>query len=177
MRQQLTSLGLCALLVYATMGLKCDKATTLSWSKEVVSALRECEPLLVQAGLPAAQIDTAISWGDKLVTALENPSTGTGDPKQIAASLISAFEQVVLQTNLITDANRKTLILAILGIANIALHHIADNITPAQGMAAGPVVGRFKASKVWRCRDAKSGRYEKMAYCKANPTITVVETR
>lgn len=178
MRRQIVSLALVGCLVYISMGFACSKATTLSWTKEVVSALSEAKPLLESIGLPGDKIATAISWGNKLVETLENPNSG-GDVKQIAASLINAVEEVVSQTGVIPDGPRKTLILAFLGIANIALHHIADNVTEtaAGRVAAGPVVLKFKTKAVWKCRDAKSGQYKKMEFCKANPDISVVETK
>lgn len=173
--RRLTSIGLSLVLLYTTYGFACSKASTLTWAQEAVSALHEAGPLLQSVGVPLDKLNVAISAGDRLVAALQDPAAG--DPKQLAGLLIHAFEDVVAQTNIIGDANRKTLILAILGIANIALHHIADSIPPAAHTAAGPVVLRFKAQPVWKCRDARSGHYQRMAYCKAHPDTSVVETR
>jgi hypothetical protein len=176
LRRQLVALLLIANIAYWGSGFACSKASTLSWSREVVSALREAGPLLQSLGVPLDKLNVAISAGDSLVAALENPSSNT-DTKALASNLIHAFEEVVAQTDVIGDANRKTLILAILGIADIALHHIVDSIPPTNAVAASPAVLKFKASKVWQCRDAKTGKYQKMSFCKDHPDISVVETR
>lgn len=175
MRKQIISLALMGCLVYISAGFACSKATTLSFTKDAVSFLQEAEPLLVQVGLPDGKIKTAIEYGTKLITALETNST---DTKPLAEKLVAAFEEVVTQTNLIQDQKKKTLILAILGLTNIALHHVLDNITstPTGAQGAGPALMKFKAKPVWKCRNAQSGRYEKMEFCKAHPDVTVVET-
>lgn len=171
-------IALTLVCVLTLSSVACFGTSTKKWAGIVVSSLREAQPLLVSVGLPADKINTAIEWGDKLVVALNNPDNTTSDPKKIAENLINAFEQVVLQTDIIQDQQKKTLILAILGIANIALHNIVDDVTsnPSARKAAGPVVLKFKQKTVWRCRNAKSGKWEKMEFCKANPATSVVET-
>lgn len=180
MRRQIVSVSLMFCLLYLSLGAgPCSKPNMLFWARESVSFLREAQPLLQSVGIPGDKIATAITWGDKLVVALEKPDTGTGDPKQIAQSLIKAFEEVILQTNIIPDGPKKTLILAILGLANIALRHIANQVTSttAGRVAAGPEIIKFKNKPEWKCRNAKNGRWEKMEFCKKNPDISVVETR
>lgn len=176
-KKQIISLTLVAVLTYMSMGFACSKASTLSWAKESVLYLQEAEPLLVELGLPADKIELAISYDNKLISALEDPNSGNGDPKQLAESLITAVEAVVQQTNVITNQHKKVVILAILGLVNIALHHIADNVTstPTGAFAAGPAVLKFKARPVWKCRSAQTGHYEKMEFCKAHPDVSVVE--
>jgi hypothetical protein len=176
MRRQILSLTLICCMAYFGYGFACSKASTLSWSKEGVSALQEAQPLLVAAGLPADKITTAIEWGNKLVAKLEDPSSTPADPASLARGVITAFQDVVAQTNLIKDQQKKVVVLAILGIANIALHHIADAVlTPTSGVALDPVVGKFKAAKPWRCRSSQTGKFEKMSFCKNNPAVSVVE--
>lgn len=179
MRRQLISLGLVAVLTYVSMGLACDRASNLRLARIVVGSLRDAQPLLVTLGLPDDKITLAVTWGDKLVVALANPDSTPTDKREIVARLIDAFEQVVLQTNVITDPHKKTLILAILGIAQIALNQIANNVEDAAKSAklsANQTIGRFAAKRQWRCRDAVSGKFKKMEYCKANPATSVVET-
>lgn len=179
MRRQIVSLALTMTLVYFGYGFACSKASMASAARDVVSALTDIQPILQQAGLPTDKVAQAITLGNKLVTYLEGGTTTNPDVIATISGLISAFNQLAAQTDLITNQHIKTLVIVSLGIANVALHYISNHVErQASGrLGASHTIAIFNKQKVWACRNAQTGRYEKMSFCKAHPDVTTVETR
>jgi hypothetical protein len=175
--RRLTAIGLAMALIYTTYGFACSRQSMLGAARDVVSALNDISPLLQQAGVSTAKLTQAISIANQLVTSFENNQDA--DTVALTSSLITAFNALAAESELITNQHTRTLVIVSLGIANVALHYIANHVerTASGRLGANHVIPRFNKQKVWACRDAQSGQYRKMSYCRAHPDVTVVETR
>lgn len=158
----------------------CPKKDNLVfWGEQVVGAATDAIPILTAAGVSTVKAEQFRDYGNKLVLAIKaNDGTALG----YAASCIDLLEQVANDAKLITDPARRTTVLVILAVAEVALHHIANALPAPQAgrMSAGrsaTTIQNFKAKKAWRCRSSQTGRYAKMDYCRAHPDVTTVETQ
>jgi len=170
----------------------------IRYSREAVSALRDVVPILRANNISTAKFETGINIGDRLVTAFENNQNA--DALDLTAELMTTFEQVVVEVDLIKDNKVKTIVLVGLAVGHVALRHLAGLIekavvsveasrisvpgitsfqsSTAQSKAeeAKAKIKAFKKKKQWRCKNALTGRFEKMEFCKANPATSYVVT-
>lgn len=169
------------LICLSLIATACDKNKIVSNGERVVRVASQILPILKANGIntqKAEQFKEYASLGLAAIKADDGTALGH------IASTIDVLESLAADVRLIPDQGKRTAILAILAIANEALHIIADELPEATvGRTRNPsrtindlaTVGEFKAKPKWRCRDAK-GRFAKMEVCKANPATTTVET-
>jgi carboxylesterase type B len=140
-------------------------------------------PLMAAAGINITHVQQAAEIGDRLVQALTAKDNPTAI--QLTSQLISAFEAVVREVNVIHDQKARTLIMVALAVANVALHHIADVLDEESAKVPAAMRGRvaaeteliadFKRKRAWRCRSAVTGKFMVMDFCQKNPATSVVE--
>lgn len=160
-----------------------------SWATEAVAIAREIVPLFESAGHSSPFVTQAITAGDLLVTALNEHRDG--DALEQAAAFIDATDGIVRDVLKIQDPGKRTLILATLAGARIALRHISEQLKEVEEsgvvVSDGPrrstrpnaalaKVRAFRTSKNFRCRSSQTGRFQSMSYCKAHPDVSQVET-
>lgn len=171
------------IIVMSVYQLACPRTRLVVYGRTTADALRETSMILRSAQLSTVRVDQAAEIADRLVAAL----TAKDNPTAIEQTtlLITAFQGIVIEVNLIRHPATRTMVLVALAVANVALHHIAEALAvegakipaAARGRVVGTqVVEEFMRRPKWRCRSAKSGRFEKMSFCKANPDLSVVET-
>lgn len=144
-------------------------------------------PIAKSQGYDTSKYEIALKVGNQLLPALENNSP---DMIERVSGFIEAFENVANDVELIPNPVTRTIILATLAAGNSALHSLADMLkkneaiamrprargaTPSSNDAAIRSIVAFSGKKIWRCRDAKSGRFLEMSVCKERPDSTVVE--
>ncbi len=201
-RSRLMSVLLIAALLLTMSGCFGEKAPTrdafIRYSRETVAGMRDVVPILRANNISTTKLETGIDVGDRLVTAFEN--NNSADALALTAELISAFEEAQLDFELISDGRVRTAVLIGLAVANIALRRLADlvdegiaalkayrislpGVTAFQDSAvkskaeeAKAKIREFRKKKQWRCKNAKTGRFEKMEFCKANPEQSYVVT-
>lgn len=131
-------------------GFACSKNQLLGYANDVLSSFKDAQPYISQL-LPnqVALFTKLIASAGDLVTAITN-SDKTG-ALAILSDITPSFGQIA------TALGGSPTVLAILGIADIALHFIANNIS---GIVAKPgtrissqlaTVNSFKAQRVWGC--------------------------
>ncbi len=180
-------LGLVLLVAMVLSQTACPQGQKLApYAEDFVESLSLSLPLLAPYPEIAQKAATTVNIGRQLVTALK--SENGGDAGNIVESLISHFDQIVMEVNTLpVSQERKNQILLGLVGARIALGIIARNITKEVVAAAGPQPKRstavrisriqeFSKRKNWRCRSSQSGRFAPMSFCKAHPDVSVVET-
>lgn len=146
-------------------------------------------PLVASGQLPADLPDRLDQFHDitgKLADAFRNQ---TGNAIELTATAIRLVETFINDDAVkIQDPGTRTLVLAILAGADIALGEISDSISGgaanhpaiARGIVAAhpedsATVASFAKKPRLRCRDSKTGRFAKMEICEANPDTTTVE--
>jgi hypothetical protein len=108
---------------------------------------------------------------------------GNGDASDVGAELITHFENLIVDSERITNPLTRTLVLVALGEVNYQIQRLLERIDITERMAAMPgarqtAVARFtQRRKTWRCRNSQTGRFEKMEFCKKHPDVSQVETR
>jgi hypothetical protein len=163
-----------------------------SWATEAVGIAREIVPIFESAGYSSHYVGEAIGAGDLLVTALN--AHKDADALEQAAAMIDATNGIISDVINIQDQTKRTLILATLAGARIALRHISEKLKDVEdsgavvaggggmkgarrgGNTALAKVRAFRTSKNFRCRSSQSGRWVEMSYCKAHPDVSQVET-
>lgn len=165
------------LLTLALLNTACPKKENLIfWGEQVTDAASDVIIILKANGRDTTKAERFRDYGVKLVAAIKaNNGTALG----YAASAIEILDQVAIEVQQMPDTNTKKIALAILGIANIALHRLVSSLPESAGQSnsrEAEALERFRAKKRWRCRDSVNGRYAKMEYCRANPATTTVET-
>lgn len=190
MRRAVIAIGLAmVLLVTIATQTACEKGTLVANAKRVSTALKEAAPILTINGVSTARLTETIATTDALIAQLEGGGTNPATTLETVSTLISQFNALVAQDVVrITNPATRTIVLVGLAVGNIALRNIADALAeevaklPATGgMSAGmdhnaAVIRTFRAKPKWRCRNASSGRFAKMDYCKQFPANSVVET-
>lgn len=149
----------------------------------IVSVTTEVLPIFASAGVNVAKVQKAVDIANKLVTALEQ--NNSSDAVKLTAALIPVFQEIVSDASLIQNPRTRTLVLATLAAAQIALRYISQKIqtkatdvgmAPAMGASRdGSVISEFAKKEKWRCRSSVTGKFEKMEVCKAHPDTTTVE--
>ncbi len=143
MKRLLQPRALIALALALTMlTAACAPATFVDTTDEVVTALGEAQPIIRSLGTGgvikpelAQQIDKrieqAIKTGTNLRTAFENKDYISAS--DLLATLIKETERIASEdATLIPDVTKRTVFLAALAGANIALHRLARNIDKVQ---------------------------------------------
>lgn len=170
----------------------------LRYSRETVNALRDVVPVLRANQISVAALESGIGIGDRLVRAFESNQNAAA--LLLTAELITVFEASQAEFESLNDGLVKTAILVAMAFANAALRRLADvveetvvaidargvkvpGVSSFQNSAAKSKAERakekikaFKKKKQWRCKNARTGRFEKMEFCKANPDISYVVT-
>lgn len=170
----------------------------IRYSRETVSLLRDVVPILNANHISTITIEKSINVGDRLVTAFEN--NDNANALLLTADLITAFEAAEGEYLLLKDGSAKTLILVGTALAKVALRHLAnlvdDTLAAAdhyrvsvpgvtsfqsssqqsQADQAKEKIRAFKKKKQSRCKNAVTGRFEKLEFCKANPSTSYVVT-
>lgn len=172
MRLQRTAVTL--LLCLALLNTACPKKTdTIFWTEQVVGAGEEVITILDANGVNTDRAKQFTYYGRQALIAIKaDDGTALGHVEQC----ITLLTAVANDAKVIKDRVKRTLALAILGIANRYLHNLADQLPKGITTASARAVGNFAKQKKWRCRDSVSGQFRKMEYCKANPATTTVET-
>jgi hypothetical protein len=175
-------------------GSQLTKADFIRYSHTTVTALTDVVPLLKANNISTVKFEKAIDIGDRLVTAFENSQNSAA--LDLTSALITAFEEIVAEVDLIKDQRVKTVVLVGLAAGHIALTHLADLMDDTiaqvesgrfsvpgvmswqnpQTDAAKATIKAFKKKKQWRCKNATTGRFEKMEFCKLNPETSYVVT-
>jgi hypothetical protein len=197
------ALKLClVLLLLPLVGCGGDKTPTreefIQYSRETVSALRDVVPILRANNVSTDKLQKGIDIGDRLIAAFENNQSAQA--LELTAALVTAFQEVVVDVDVIKDARLKTLVLVGLAVGHVALQHLASlmdtavvtvesshlripGVTAFQSGGAESKAAEDKAKikafskkKQWRCKKALTGRFEKMEFCKANPATSYVVT-
>lgn len=161
--------------------LACDKNKMVSYAGDVVSALTDASPLLVQAGVDTIKLDKAVGIANQLVQAFKN--NDTSGAVNLTSVLITQFQIIAGDASNVSNPATRTRILVALALGNVALHYISNHIvTEAASVPAGrrgapalSVIRQEAERPIWRCRSSKTGRFEKMAECRAHPDTTQVE--
>lgn len=172
-------------------------------AREVISGLRDAVPILNSAGVSTVNLQKGINTGDHLVTAFEN--SDSRNALLLTADLIDAFEASEVDAQLIKDGVTRTIVMTGLALAKIALRRLASRVDNAVALAESPRAKTFgvrvpgvtsfqdsqqksKAQeakqkikallkkKQSRCKNAKTGRFEKMEFCKAYPELSYIVT-
>lgn len=170
----------------------------IKYSRETVAGLRDVVPILRANNLNTATLAKGINIGDRLVTAFENDQHA--DALVLTADLITAFEESQAEIELIKDGRVKTVVLVGLAVAKVALRRLSDlvddtvvevekNHASIRGVSnfqsesekskveqAKDKIKQFKKKKQWRCKNALTGRFEKMEFCRLNPATSYVVT-
>lgn len=171
------SLVLCAGLIYLSMGFACDKATVISRSRRIVSIAEKTLPIFQTNGVDTALLREFIDGAKQLVTAAEQNQTENA--LALAASLTKAFDEILIQVDLIRDSKIKTLVLVGLEVLNVSLEELAQDLQGSlpTGRVGGDaaMVRAFAQRRAWKCRSSQTGRFEKMKWCAAHPDISTVE--
>lgn len=181
MRKSIAITAVLALLI-ATQS-NCSKSKAASYVRTAVSALKDTRTILASNNLPTGKLDLAITAGDAAAAAF---SSGATNSIELASAFITAFEGVVSDVDVIPNEKLRTMLMVALVVGNIALHALAEIL--AQDEAANPAIAarvrgssnvnpieEFRRKPNWKCRNASTGRYEKMEFCKANSASSVVE--
>lgn len=191
MLRRITGLAMTLVLALGVIATQtaCDKPALIKNARRVSAALKEVAPILTVNGVSTARLNEAITTADGLIAALEGSGTDPATTLEIVSTLISQFNALVAQDVVrITNPATRTIVLVGLAVGNIALRNIADAlaeeaanrpVTGGMGASAGrhaAVIRAFRAKPKWRCRNASSGRFAKMDYCKQFPANSVVET-
>ncbi len=175
------------------------KQEFVAYAREGVTAMREdVLPILRANNIKTEKWEKGIGVGDKLVIAFENNQNG--DALLLTADLLNAFDDSVLDFELIKDGKVKTAVLVGCAIARIALRRLASlvqntvtaieapgiilpGVTSFQNSGAQTKAEEAKATikafakkKQFRCKNAATGKFAPMAYCKANPETSYVVT-
>lgn len=191
-RRSLPALVICLALL--SQAAQCDQPHLVKLADRASNSSLKFKPIFqslcdngnAAACLTVKRIDQFSADTKLLADALRN---GTGDALGLASSAIGFLETLINQdAQLIKDPNTRTLALSFLAIADVALGEIADalstsatahpviaNNAKAANPAATATIAAFAKKPRLRCRDAKSGRFEKMEVCQAHPDTTVVE--
>jgi hypothetical protein len=98
---------------------------------------------------------------------------------EATAKAIAVFETIINQDAQIIPAKQRTIVLAILAAADIALHEISNELVN-QGKAhhyqgkgsAAETIRRFAQKPQFRCRSSVTGKFVKTAQCKSDPEHT-----
>lgn len=166
-----------------SLGAACDKKKAVDYTRTAVQALKDTRSILTANNIPTSKLDLAITAGEAAQRAFES---GAANSIDLASAFITAFEGVVADVEVIKDEQlRKYLTIGLL-VGNIALHALADLLAKEEGsnpLAARTVrassnvaaIAAFKRQRVWKCRNAITGRYAKAEFCKAHPDTSVVE--
>lgn len=164
------------LITLSLLATACPKKTdVVFWAEQVVGSASDVITILAANGKDTTKAAQLRDYGQKLVAAIKaNDGTALG----YAASCIDVLSAVAGDATVITDPAKRTLALALLGIANRALHSIIDSLPPPATFShskSAATIAAFKAKKRWSCRSSVDGRYHKMEFCKANPATSTVE--
>lgn len=119
----------------------------------------------------SAALSTAFSSGDN-TTAIAK-----------AASVTRALETLISTDSQLLPANKRTLFLAILAAADIAIHEIAAHVQQqaptitksARTNADVQVMVQYAAKPKLRARSSQTGKFVSFSYAKAHPDVTQVE--
>lgn len=173
MRQLTRALALFLTLTLTLASIACDSASINTVIKYTQRAL----PLLSAAGVSLANAQQVIDLSKQFQT---NPQAAT------LSAITLAFDRLVAEAQGIPEQGKRTAVLVALVAANIALQELADKYLAR--VAANPNDPRLGAPQVratlrhraqrepWACRNAQTGKFEKMEFCKAHPERSVVET-
>lgn len=150
-RRGATTLGIMVCLSIATMAPTCSKDQLTASAKDVLSALKDASPQIAQL-LPgkAAAFAALIPKAEALVDAISKSD------KTTALGLISDLGPSISQ--FAADLGGNQTVLAILAIANIALHFIVNHIAavapPARARQSPQMrmVIEFKNEETWGCK-------------------------
>lgn len=167
-------------------------------AREVIGGMRDALPVLQGAGVNTRNLEKGINTGDTLISAFEN--NDTSNALLLVADLISAFEASEADAQLIPDSRKKIFVLAGLALTKIALRRLAsrvdsavvaadvagvkvsgvtsfdDNKQKSKAQEAKRKIKAFIKKKQSRCKNAKSGRFEKMEFCRQFPDLSYVIT-
>lgn len=147
------------------------------------------QPLVDSGQLPhdlPARVDQFKSITSAIATAFQG---GTGDPLALTSTAINLLEQFINDDAVkIQNPGTRVVVLAILSVADIALGELSDDLKkegstqPIVAKAAKTAqpndvrtIEEFAAKPRLRCRNASTGRFEKMSFCEAHPEASVVE--
>jgi hypothetical protein len=174
------------------------KEEILRYAREGVGALNDILPILRANSIGTAKIEKGIQVGNKVLAAFENNQSS--DALLLTAELLDVFDQSVAEFELLKDGSAKTAILVGCAIAQVALRHFASlvesSVTAVEGYRssvpgvtsfqdssaktkaeeAKAKIKAFKKQKQFRCKNAVTGKFAEMAYCKANPETSYVVT-
>lgn len=176
-----------------------ERSQAIAIAKEAWETAQELKPVFIAAGLSlpggagSGNLAKAISTGKDLWTAFKD--NRDQDALALTAAFINVIDQNILSDiQTIKDQTHRTWALAITAGIRIALRRISNFLKPAENSgalrAASPgspavakqtadknTVRQFAESKTWRCRNSATGRFEKMSFCRENPSQGTVETR
>jgi hypothetical protein len=191
---QVMALALCAAVLSAQTA--CSPNSVVKMAERVGSSARAARPVvqsLIDQGViggGGAQILSRLTQISADSSTLADAFRGndlTG-AVNITARTIQTLETLIGQDAQLIPAKHRTIVLAILASADIALHEIADwleeqgtihshhaMVRAAQQQPAAEVIKNFRKKPRLRCRDARTGRFLKMEKCKENPDTTVIE--
>lgn len=101
-----------------------------------------------------------------------------------AAAITRSLEQLIAVDSKLIPQGKRTLVLALLAAADIAISEIANHTQKEADAPTKVVLSRSADAQVMikyaakprlQCRSSITGRFEKMDYCKANPNNSTVE--
>lgn len=180
------SLALAAVLSFALVTqLACNTPDLVKNARRVSTALKAVVPIFSANGIGTMRLAVAIDIADRLITAFETNNNAAA--LELTSALITEFNALVSQDVVrITNPATRTIVLVGLAVANIALHQISDALAeqpagvlrradPSSAQKVQTIVA-FGQRKNWRCRNASSGKFAPMSFCKQFPANSVVET-
>lgn len=184
MKRLILALALSTVLLTQT-ACPAKQSDVVFWGQEISADAHDLIPILQSAGINTGHALQFADYSSKLFAAIKaNDGTAVG----YAESAITVLRDVAADVQVIHDPVKRTLALALLGLADRYLHKLADQlgpaaiastskIPPAQRSRAASVLAAYSTHEVWRCRNSITGRFEKLEFCKANPSTTTVEVR
>lgn len=171
----------------------------LRYSRLTADGLKDVVRILHTNNIQSKGFDKAVDLADKGVAAFEQHRDADG--LALTAALIDVFEnEVVADVDLIKNQTTRTVVMVAVAVARVALTQLSAAIdkvitvaevyrisipgvtafqssdAQTKAEAAKAKIKAFKKKKQWRCKNAVTGRFEKMDFCKAHPETSVVIT-
>lgn len=172
--------ALALLIALSLMATACPESKSLaSLSHSAVAGIDQAVPIFQSNGVDVSKLvkvrgflaDAEIAFNEQR----------TDDAIGFISSAIKMFDSVKEDVLRLANPTVRTIILVGLAVVNLRLQALSEK------MAASPhardvrtpgaaVIAKHAKSKRWTCRNSVSGRFEKMSFCKANPSQSTVET-
>jgi hypothetical protein len=123
-------LAVSAVLTYA-----CSRQSFINNARTAHQSYLEAEPLFKSLGIPTENLTVAIKISQDLLIAFEQDQNAAA--LDLLAALIRRTNEIIANDlSIIKDEDKRIKIMAVLALANIALHWIANNIVEKVEVAA-----------------------------------------